>query len=342
MNSEGGLGVKSINLHAHIYLKNDLTVGPVLDQKGTVYGFFRQQGFLPADKTSYPVFKQYEGDSRLQERSAAIIASWSPEFNGLYKIIGGYLCSVYFFRDSPAYFMIHLPQGNGVYSFKQIVDILYDLSRCAGLPSLRVFAVEARFLEEYTSIQGYDIQIEYKEQNSAYAYRTRDLRELTGASNYYKRKRIKKFLDNPSVSLCPLTKENVHLCLEIEKEWCKGQDCGYCRSFCGCEKKALEIMAVLFDEGMQKGLLCYYEGTPAGYIICEKESAEVAFLYFGKGTIPGLFIYLIYSMFSTYITDAEYMEINDDMGHQGLRQFKSHLSVYEFWRKYYCVFSRVE
>jgi hypothetical protein len=225
---------------------------------------------------------------------------------------------------------------------QQIVDTLYELHHEAGLPTLQIFDIEERFLKSYENIQEYDIGTEYSDDWSEYAYRTKDLRELTGADNCYKRKRIKKFLDNPSVSLCPLTKENVHLCLEIEREWRKGQDCGYCRSFCGCEKKALEIMVVLFDEGIQKGLLCYYEGTLAGYIIYEKGNTEVAFLYFGKGTIPGLFIYLIYSMFSTYITDAEYMEINDDMGHQGLRQFKSHLSTYEFWHKYYCVFSRVK
>jgi hypothetical protein len=312
------------------------------EQAAQVYDFFQQQGFLPADQKSYPIFKKHEGDSRLQERSAVIIASWSTEFNGLYKVIGGYLCSVYFFRDSPVYFMIHRPQDRVEYSLQHIVDRLYELSRSVGLPSLRIFAIEERFLEEYKSIKGYNIQIEYKEKNSAYAYRTKDLLELSGAINYYKRKRIKKFLDNPAVSFCPLTKGNVHLCLDIEKKWCKDQDCGYCESFCGCEKKALEIMVVLFDERIQEGLLCYYEGTSAGYIICEKGSREVAFLYFGKSIIPGLFLYLIYTMFKSYITDAEYMEINDDMGNRGLCQFKSHLSAYELWRKYYCVFTKAE
>ncbi|MDR2393886.1 MAG: phosphatidylglycerol lysyltransferase domain-containing protein [Treponema sp.] len=297
---------------------------------------------MPADQKSYPIFKKYEGDSRLQERSAVIIASWSTEFNGLYKTIDGYLCSVYFFRDSPVYFMIHRPPGNVDYSLQHIVDRLYELSRSIGLPALSIFAIEARFLAEYQSIQGYDIQIEYKEKNSAYVYRTKDLLELSGSINYYKRKRVKKFMDNPAVLICPLTKGNVHLCLDIEKQWCKAQDCGYCESFCGCEKKALEIMVALFDERIQEGLLCYYEGTPAGYIICEKRSRDVAFLYFGKGIIPDLFLYLIYTMFKRYITDAEYMEINDDMGNRGLQQFKSHLSAYEFWRKYYCVYKRAE
>ncbi|MDR2634093.1 MAG: phosphatidylglycerol lysyltransferase domain-containing protein [Treponema sp.] len=305
-----------------------------------VYDFFQQQGFVPADQASYPIFKGYEQDSRLQERSAAIIASWSIEFNGLYKIISGYLCSVYFFRDSPVYFIIHRPQGSVAYSLQQIVDRLYDLVRSIGLPALRVFAVEDRFLKEYKAINGYDIQVEYKEKNSAYVYRTKDLLELSGSINYYKRKRLKNFLDNPSVSLHPLTKANVHLCLEIEKQWCKAQDCEYCESFCGCEKKALGIMVSLFDERVQKGLLCYYEGIPAGYIICEKGNTEVAFLYFGKGIIPGLFVYLIYTMFSRYITDAEYMDINDDMGNSGLRQFKSHLSAHELWRKYLCTFTK--
>jgi hypothetical protein len=47
-------------------------------------------------------------------------------------------------------------------------------------------------------------------------------------------------------------------------------------------------------------------------------------------------------MYKEYLTGVEYMNMSEDMGHTGLRQFKSHLSVHEFWRKYICTYTKAE
>lgn len=58
--------------------------------------YFQRQGFIPADRNSYSIFRAYESSSILEERSAAIIATWSFAYNGLYKIIRGNLCGIFF------------------------------------------------------------------------------------------------------------------------------------------------------------------------------------------------------------------------------------------------------
>jgi hypothetical protein len=307
-----------------------------------VYDYLQRQGFLPTDSASYPVLKEYEQYSGLQEMGAVMIVVWYYIYHGLYKIIHGYLCCVFFYEGRPVYFTVHRPRETPGRPLGAIIDILYDLSREAGLPFLQIKFIEERFLKEYEAAEGYHIKTECREDNSEYAYRTKDLMDLQGPDNYYKRKRLNKFLNNEKVSLRSMSRETVGLCAEIEAEWCRHQDCAYCESFTGCEKKAMEAMETIFDDRFHKGLFLYYEGKPAGYIICEKINERFSFLYFGKSNIQDGFVYLIYMMYKDYLPDVEYMNMSEDMGHPGLRQFKAHLSVHEFWRKYICTFTKAE
>jgi hypothetical protein len=267
--------------------------------------------------------------------SAVMFVVWRYNYFGLYKVIHGYLCSVFFYEGRDVYFTIHAPE-KPERPLAAIVGILADLCRKSGLPSLQIKFIEERFLPEYKSLN--PINIAYSEDNSEYAYKVSDLLDLSGPVNYYKRKRVKKFAAMADVSLRPITAENIRLCAEIETEWCAYQDCAYCESFTGCEKKAIEVFFDLFDEKIHKGLFLYLGEKPVGYIICEKISEKLGVLYFGKVNIQDGFVYLIYMMFKEHLTDVEYMNISEDMGHQGLRRFKRLLSAYELWRKYIVTF----
>jgi hypothetical protein len=311
------------------------------DKLNKVRQLFLAKEFLPVTGESYSLFRSYERDNRLQEKSAVITAAWSGAHRGLYKIIHGYLCNVYFYDELPVYFVIHRPAREAC-PIKPIVDLLYDLSMELGLPFLQLRYIEDRCLKEYQEIAGYDIRSGYKPEDNEYAYPVAELVNLTGSENYYKRKRIRKFDSLPNITLGPMTKENVHLCLKIESEWCLHQDCTFCSYFCGCEKEALENMVVMFDERFHLGLFLYSEAGPAGYIICEKKNEHLAFLYFGKVNLQDGFVYLIYTMFRDYLNGVEYMNINDEMGNAGLRQFKVHLSAHDLWKRNFCTYLRKE
>jgi hypothetical protein len=309
-------------------------------QRSKAYDFFRQRGFVSVNAERYSLFKEYEQCSVLQEMTATIIATWSFIYNGLYKILHGYLCSVYFYEGKPAYFAIHRPRETPECSLQQIIDILYDLSMEAELPFLQVKFIEDRFLKEYEELSGYHIKTEYSDDDNEYAYRTKDILELSGGINYNKRGRITKLLKNEHISVRSITNENIAICFEIEKEWCLHKECSYCESFSGCEKKALDIMGAIFDDRINKGLVLYYDDAPVGYVICEKRNNDLAYLYFGKANIQDGFLYLIYMVVKNYLTDAEYVNLNEDMGNMGIRMFKQHLSNYELWRKNICTFTK--
>jgi hypothetical protein len=317
----------------------------VTEETAKLYEFFRVRGFSPVGKEGYPEFQKYQQDNLLLDLSAVLINTWGFALDSVYKNICGYLCVAWFSDGSPfhggvsVYFTVLKPSGCPEYPLKEIVDILYKITLESGLPFLLIESIEERFLKDYEGIEGYGIKTGYSEDHSEYVYRIEDLLAITGEKNFYKRKRLKKCFDTPEILVGPMTNGNVRLCLEIEEEWCKNQDCEYCGSFAGCEKKALTVMMDIFDDTIFTGLFLYHEKKPVGYIICEKINATVAFLYFGKANMPNFFVYLIYIMFKDHLHGVQYMNMSEDMGNAGLRQFKKHLSIYEFWRKYSCIFS---
>ena len=296
--------------------------------------FFFNEGFLPFTNSSYPLLQKYNHCSLLQESNITMFVTWQDTYLGLYKIINDFLCSVFFLEGRDIYWTIHSPQEETSHPLQPIIDSLCALCKKAELPFLQVKNIDKDLVAGYKAVQGHSLHTTYSADNSEYAYALKDLLSLSGSINYYKRKRINKFISKQDISIRPITNSNAWQCTEIEKEWCKDRDCSYCSSFYGCEKKVLEVMLDIYDDKVHRGLFLYNGEKPEGYIICERISKKLSFLYFGKSNAEGGLVYLIYIMYRDYIKDTEYMNLNEDMGHEGLRKFKRLLSPYELWHKY--------
>jgi hypothetical protein len=308
-----------------------------------VRDFLLQQGFLPAGAASYPLFRDFEDAGRLSELTPTVSTIWALSFNEVYKLIEGHLVTAFFFEGMEPYFEINRPRSNTTaILLKQVIDTLYGLAIGAGLPDLRVYAVEETFLEEFKNIEGYEVSAEYSDDHSEYAYRPADIVNLAGGVNHKKNTHLNKFIGREGITFTPMTNENHRLCLDIEKEWCTHQDCAVCGAFAGCELKALEIMADIYDDHFYEGLFGYVDGARAGFIIWEKRNHGRAYLHFGKGNIQNFFVYLIYILARDKLPGIEFLNINEDMGKEGLRRFKKHLGAHELWRKYLCAFVKKE
>jgi hypothetical protein len=294
------------------------------------------------DRAAYPVFREYDHYSRLQEMRSTLITVWSFAYNGLYKIILGYLCTVYFQEGEPVYFTVHQPRSFPECSLGHIIDILYGFAREAGLPSLRIKRIEERRLGDFLGVEGYEKEVGYSDNNSEYAYLTADFLNLAGGDNLKKRQRLSRCFKNANLSFRFFSGEDTGKCLEIQEEWCRGKDCVYCASFIGCEKKALENMMAIFDDNRYQGLFLYDRGVPVGYSIAEKASDELAFIIFGKANLQDCFPYILYVTAKAYCAGVTYVNLDEDMGNEGLRMVKRHLGPYELWRKYTCTFTGME
>ncbi|MDR0721164.1 MAG: phosphatidylglycerol lysyltransferase domain-containing protein [Treponema sp.] len=310
------------------------------EQQHKAYEYFRNQGFLPVNKESYPVFKSYDGkDSRLFETTAMISTVWAFAYQTIYKIIYGYLCSLWFNKDGSIYCIVQEPDAT-VASLQELVDTLYELYHAADLPALQLWTIEERFLKAYQNIQGYAIKADYSDDWSEYAYRPQHILEIPGKINANKRNCLNKFIAAPNVSVLPITKENIHICFELEDVWCSKQDCQLCASFSGCEKKALEDMVDMFDDRICNGIFGCVDNIPVAYAIWEKRNEKIAILYFAKANLTDFNVYLYYILVKLYLSEVEYINIGHDMGKAGLRMFKKRLGSHERWKKYLCTFTK--
>jgi hypothetical protein len=310
------------------------------DQQRKTRDFFLRKGFLPADKTSYPVYKKYEQYSMFQEMSATIITTWAVVYNGLYKVINGCLCSVFFYEGKEVYFTVHRPPEPEEASLREIIDTLWDLARKVELPFLQIKFIEDRYLPEFQAIEGYEVKTGYNRDDCDYVYRNQDIIELEGKINYNKRKRLNKCFKDNRISFKNITNQNIGVCLDIEEYWCHEKDCRYCESFSGCEKIAIETMAEIFDEKIYTGFILYIDDVPSGYAIGEVINEKIAFGYFGKALNQDHFVYCMYMLSKDGYNAAECVNCNEDMGNMGIRMFKSHLGLYTLWNKYICTFEK--
>ncbi|MDR0730572.1 MAG: phosphatidylglycerol lysyltransferase domain-containing protein [Treponema sp.] len=304
--------------------------------------YLLDRGFLPAGHESYPLFRDFKGVSVLSELTPAVSTFWTLSFNELYRFIDGCLVTVFFFEGMEPYVELKQPEGFYGDRLRGLIEILYELVRGAGLSVLRIYAVEERFLEQFTGVPGFTVKAGYSDDHSEYVYKPADIVNLSGGINHKKHTHLNKFLDRSDITLVPMNNDNRRLFLDVEREWCASQDCALCSAFAGCELRALEIMGLIYDDRYFRGLLAYADGRLSGYLVWEQREQGRAYLHFGKGTIQNLFVYLIYLLARDELGggDSGVLNINEDMGKEGLRRFKRHLGLYEQWRKYLCVYEK--
>ncbi|GHU17796.1 hypothetical protein FACS1894163_09150 [Spirochaetia bacterium] len=321
--------------------------------------YFLKQGFLPMGIDSFPVFKQFDsGGTQFHELTATVSSIWAFGFDAVYRIIDGYLCSVWFYKSGHVYFVIQPPRSItvGSASLSQLLDTLYSMAVEAGLTeaasaqtglpeaastALQLWAVDEGLLADLRQLETWDVLPEYSEDCSEYVYRTADIIEWNGGVNLNKRNSLKRCFNTPNVVIRPLTKENFSHCFAIEDEWCTHQDCEACRAFAGCLKDSLKNMAAIFDNSIYGGIALYIDDKPAGYAIWEVMN-KTAYIYFAKSNITNFNVYLYYMAAKDYLSGIEYVNNGYDMGKPGLRTFKKHLSVHELRRKYLCTLSKRE
>jgi hypothetical protein len=311
---------------------------------GEARDFFQKIGFKPITKETYLLLKEFEHDSILVERTALVTVTWVPDHNGLYMLIRDHLCCVLFYERRPVYFVIYRPGADGSEKgpLKAVINDLFEMLRGIRLPSLQIRYIDEESLDEFRAIPGYTVKTEYSDNDSEYVLKTTDFIDLSGNINKYKRGHINKILKNTNLELRPLDRENIRVCTAIETEWCQSKVCEICRLPNGCEKRAVDMMVRLFDEGRIGGYLLFQDNAPIGYNVVEKRNNNISFGLFGKtlGSIP--FVYLAYITVKDYLSDVEFVNIDADMGLSGLRTFKQHLGPFSLERKYICSFSKPE
>jgi hypothetical protein len=187
-----------------------------------------------------------------------------------------------------------------------------------------VLALSRGQLEEWGIAAGED------RNNFDYLYLRSSLAELPGKKYHKKKNLINQFLHTYTHEQKPLTRDLVPQAMEILDRWRqdKGGDGDYWAA-----REALEQ----FDSLALKGYIYFADGKPAGYCLGESIAKGKMFaIHFEKGIdhYRGIYQFMNQSFASALPRFFVYINREQDLGDEGLRQAKMTYRPSDFVKKY--------
>jgi len=181
------------------------------------------------------------------------------------------------------------------------------------------------------NLEEWGLSVAEDRDNFDYLYSRSDLAELVGKKYHKKRNLVHQFLNSYSHEQRPLTRELVPLAMEVLEQW--RQDKGEVGDYIAA-KEALE----LFDSLALRGHIYFVDGKPAGYCLGESVAKGKMFaIHFEKGLdrYKGIYQFMNKAFASSLPRFFTYLNREQDLGDEGLRQAKMTYRPAGFVKKHY-------
>ncbi len=247
---------------------------------------------------------------------------------------------IYLFRDTYKYAVSHITGATYVISGEKRGERFFFTPCCVPTnETLEQLFVDHCYLKNMSETQcdaerirleeaGYEVHED--RDNFDYLYDRVALAELLGKDYHKKRNLVNAFINSYSYEQKQLDDSNVPDALAILDAWRveKGIDGDY-----KAAKEALERYAVL---GM-RGAVYYVDGKPAGYALGEPiAKARMFAVHFEKalGVYKGLYQFLNQAFAQALPPYVKFVNREQDLGDEGLRQAKMTYRPSGFVRKY--------
>jgi len=248
-----------------------------------------------------------------------------------YKILDGHLC--FAVEDKLAGEIYAFPPLGelGGKSFASAVRAMLDEFGHEGLPCA-FYEVPGFMLPCFYAVEGYRAEVNYNRDWSDYVYTRDDLANGLQKGNIRAARRDfeRKFHPNAR-EITPSDKEIVRAV--TQKFFCAERNCSSC--FCGCELEvALRVMESWYELGT-KGVMVESEGEALAFgIVCfQKDTAFFISKKLRRHT-RGLDAYLTTVMMDSLFDAYKYVNYSDDLGNEGLREYKSNLAEHTLNHRY--------
>lgn len=169
--------------------------------------------------------------------------------------------------------------------------------------------------------------------NEDYLYLKEKLASLAGKSLHKKRNLANGFENSYSWEIKKLESKNAHHAGEVLDLWIKNKEEGFFADYEQCVQ-ALELLPVT----NQEGIIVYVEGQPAGWALGEYIARGKMFLVYFEKAIDGFrgVYQFLNRATARYLPDTvEFINREQDLGDEGLRQAKMTYRPAGFVKKYF-------
>lgn len=247
-----------------------------------------------------------------------------------YRIVEDYFCIRIWDRIRKKQYYYMPLGGYEKTSFKRLVDALYE--ECAQAAPLFFMDVREEELVWYKELDGYRCKISSEESDSDYIY-SREAMEAAferAGERYNKRYFIRKY--NPCRRKLETGDENICRAI-VERAFCEFHACQMCSN--GCLKDTISNFLELSDSRNIRGILVMADGLAVGYAAGLIQGDSFVFL-FKKNChgYRGLDEYLQTELLKELPDTVKWINYTEDMGMEGLRNYKRRLAPYYLKPKY--------
>jgi len=177
--------------------------------------------------------------------------------------------------------------------------------------------------------------VEEERDHFDYVYNVRELVELKGRKFHDKKNKANRFRTSYQYAYAPLTPGLIGECLEFEHYWCEVRDCG---KYPGLQKERCAILEMLnnFEALDIKGGLIRVDGKIAALTLGEKILPDTMVIHVEKANsdIPGLYQVINQEFLMHEAADCVFVNREQDLGIEGLRNAKMSYNPVKFVRKY--------
>lgn len=216
------------------------------------------------------------------------------------------------------------PSGQG--DIKGAIVAMMDDAALAGQPFRMHQLLEVNKAELEALFPDY-FSFRYDRDSSEYVYSVKNMAELPGKKFHGKKGHVNAFFRrHTDISCDPITKDNIHLCLDIAKSWLSGKDSEDEELL--HEFNALSKSVKYFDMLGFMGAILYADGKPVAFTMGEQLKNNTFCTHYEK-TIPDYrdaFPVINNGFTKLMLTEFEYVNREEDTGAEGLRKAK--LSYY--------------
>jgi len=166
-------------------------------------------------------------------------------------------------------------------------------------------------------------KVESDADNSDYVYGTRDLILLSGKKYDGKRNLIKKFKSTYTYDYASLDGSSAKGCLAFEEAWCSVKDCDSVEGLDN-ERRAIREMIAHFSDFALIGGAIKVNGRMCAVAIAERLNPKTLVMHAMKAdpNMAGLYQAMLHEFLSRQGQSFEYVNLEQDLGVEGLRRSK--------------------
>jgi len=215
----------------------------------------------------------------------------------------------------------------------EALGLIFDFLK-RSVPNPCIERVPESFVREHLEGNENYLSEEMREQFD-YVYDVTTLIELKGRKFHDKKNKVNTFRNTYDYEYLKLTPDLISECLEFEDYWCEVKEC---EKYLGLKKERCAVLAMLnnFEALSLKGGAIKVNNKIAALTLGEKYLPDTMVIHVEKANpdIPGLYQIINQEFLMHEAGDCMYVNREQDLGIEGLRQAKMSYHPLKFNRKF--------